>query len=152
MIVRRLRGIAGAALAWAVVWGIAGVVFASLLALWSSLGHGGLVEGTGRMLLQRGMAWGIWGALSGAVFATVLLWMERRRGIDDLSTARVAAWGALGGMALPTLMAVYLATGPLHRDLDGLPVVLLLGALLGAGCAAGSLALARQPERVSVPR
>jgi hypothetical protein len=93
-------------------------------------------------------AWTGWGAISGAGFAILLGWAERRRRLDQLSPARTALWGAMGAATVPGILTV--------RDFvlgSGLPpgswrfpmLALTVSALLGAGCAALTLALARPP-------
>lgn len=90
--------------------------------------------------------WTLWGALSGAIFAVVLAIAERRHTLAELSLARVAAWGAIGSLALPgafTIADVMQTTFP-YAQWRFVLIVLGIAAALGAGCAAGTLALARR--------
>ncbi len=93
--------------------------------------------------------WTAWGGLSGTAVAAVLAAAERRRTLGDLSPARTAAWGALGSMSVPTaLVLLDLSRGSVTAGLyDWRPplVVLAVSAVLGAACAAATLALARRP-------
>ena len=89
--------------------------------------------------------WTLWGALSGAIFAVVLAIAERRHTLAELSFARVAVWGAMGSLALPaalTILDVVRATSP--SEWRFVFIALGIAAALGAGCAAGTLALARR--------
>lgn len=124
---RRLRG----ALGLGVLWGVGGAVV------------GGVIEGILNILPGSDLFLGvdIWPAalaipafLAGLAFSLVLWLAEGRRSFGDLRLPRVAVWGAIGGLALGASV--------------GLPLV-AIGALAGtsAVCAAGSLALARRPQR-----
>ncbi len=141
----RLRGILGTALTWAVVWLPVGVVMA-LIALNA---RGDVIclycppfwEWFPPFLLS----WTLWGAVSGAVFAIVLMIAERRRSLAELSFTRTALWGALGSLALPAALMArdgFVRGVLIEGGLMFLPLVLIAG--LGAACAAGTLRVARQ--------
>jgi drug/metabolite transporter (DMT)-like permease len=118
--VRRLRGAVLMGLAWAIVWGPAAVLI------------GLMVDPDGSMDEMWVAIGAIPGFLGGVAFSIVLALAAGRRHLEELSTARVAGWGALGGvLALPLLAAVVIGTI----------------ALLSAASAAASLALARKPAR-----
>lgn len=91
------------------------------------------------------LRWTLWGAVSGGVFAIVLMIAERRRSLAELSFTRTALWGALGSLSLP---AAVMARDAIQSGvlIEGrlllLPVMLTAG--LGAACAAGTLRIARQ--------
>ena len=124
---RRIRGAVGMGLTWAVAWFGAGV---ALL----------LVVGVGAADVPFPLGFGLLGFLAGVTFSGVLGIVEGRRRFDQMSLPRFAVWGGVGGLLLSGIFV--LATG-----LGG--EVLVLGpvfALSGAGCAAGSLALARTAE------
>jgi hypothetical protein len=147
---RRLRGIAGTALAWATGWGIAGTVFgAALLATEPALRSS--LRAITMVLLGSIVGWAVTGAVAGVLFATVLLMAERRRTLQDLLPRRIAAWGALGGALLPLVGAALTASisGPIAAGRGAMTVA--LGALLGGSCAFLSLKLARrailEPDR-----
>lgn len=57
------------------------------------------------------------GFLSGVAFAGLFSWIENRKSLRDLSVARAAIWGAIGGAALPLLTtmneSVLVSTMPL---------------------------------------
>ena len=133
---RRARGAIGMGLTWAVVWAPVAVLI------------GLLVDPDGSMD-EMWVAIGAYpGFLGGVVFSVVLGIAARRRGLEDLSIARVAAWGAGAGLLVGLL--------PVAAGADGSPVWLLpviAGsiALLSAASAAGSLALARMAENRELP-
>lgn len=142
---RRLRGIAGTALLWATTWGVVGAAAYAVLGVrWTLEWDRPLtVKEVMPYVLTGAIFLAVYGLLSGVAFAGVLMLVERRRGIRDLTLPRIAAWGALGGAAVlgVNLVLVYLLEGLVPGDT--LPVLAIMG-LLGAGCAAGSLALARR--------
>ena len=114
-------------LTWGVAWFGAGV---ALL----------LVVGVGAADVPFPLGFGLLGFLAGVTFSGVLGIVEGRRRFDQMSLPRFAVWGGVGGLLLSGTFV--LATG-LGWE------VLVLGpvfALSGAGCAVGSLALARMAE------
>ena len=135
---KRVRGVIGMGLTWAVGWapigGIAGLVIGALFGF--PLG--------GIALNYAGM-FGVLGFVGGMVFSTLVRIAEGRRRFDELSIPRFAAWGGLGGLALGALAVTINLVG-----LGGITplTVAVIGAagLLGAGSAAGTLALARHAD------
>jgi hypothetical protein len=133
--VRRLRGAVLMGLAWAVVWGPAAVLI------------GLMVDPDGSMDEMWVAIGAIPGFLGGVAFSIVLALAAGRRHLEELSTARVAGWGALGGVLVGVLPFVIGDPSP------ELPLPLLAAvvigtiALLSAASAAASLALARKPAR-----
>ena len=124
---RRIRGAIGIGLTWAVAWFGAGLILL-------------LIVGVGAADVPFPLFFGLLGFLAGVTFSGVLGIVEGRRRFDQMSLPRFAVWGGVGGLLLSGILAV--ATG-----LGG--ELLVLGpifALSGAGCAAGSLALARMAE------
>ena len=140
---RRVRGVLGVSVTWGVAWGVLGSALTAALLWWSSRRDAALhLFGVVATLPPMFAFWGMLGAFSGAVFATLLLGFERRRSIDTLAGRRVAVWGALGGATLPL---VVIALGGLDGRLssDWLLAPLISGTL-GAVCATASLRLARK--------
>ena len=117
-------------LTWAVAWSGFG-------AIW------GLVAGGG----FAGLAWNaaffaLVGFVGGTAFSGVLGIAGRRRTFDQMSLPRFTAWGAAAGLLLTALMLSTTGTFTLALLLE----VGVTLTLLGAGSAAGSLALARRAE------
>ncbi len=86
------------------------------------------------------VTFGVVGFIGGVTFSTVLGIAEGRRRFDEMSLWRFAGWGALGGLLVPMLLlGGFWSEGPEW---------LFVGVytLLGAGSAAGSLALARRAD------
>jgi hypothetical protein len=124
---RRIRGAIGMGLTWAIAWFGAGIILL-------------LVVGFGAADVPFPILFGVFGFLAGVTFSGVLGLVEGRRRFDQMSLPRFAGWGAVGGLLLSGILAwaaglggEYLVLGPVF-------------ALAGAGCAAGSLALARKAE------
>ncbi len=117
-------------LTWAVAWSGVGVVWALLR------GGGDLV-----MILSLGTGFASLGFIGGTAFAVVLGIADGRRRLDEMSPPRFASWGALGGL----LLSVFMFVGGMPLTPSGIITVGVL-TLLGAGSAAGSLALARKSE------
>jgi hypothetical protein len=125
---RRLRGALGMGLTWALGWFAAGMVFARIV-------------GPGTDDVPLPIRFALLGFLSGVTFAGVLGVLGRRRGFDQMSLPRFAAWGAAGGLALFSMLA--LTAGPGGERLFLAPLL----TLAGASSAAGTLALARKAGR-----
>jgi MFS family permease len=92
------------------------------------------------------------GFLGGTSFSTVLRLAEGRRRFNELSLPRFTAWGAVGGLLLGGFAVFIGLLGPGLSILDA--VIVGTATLLGAGSAAGTLALARksdEPDLLSAP-
>ena len=128
---KRIRGAVGLGLTWAAAWfgfgAVIGLVF-----------FGG---GVNAELFANALLFAVMGFIGGTTFSGVLGLTEGRRRFDELSLSRFAALGAVGGTFVSILM---LAGGGAF----GPPTFLIVGvaALLGAGSAAGSLALGRRAD------
>jgi hypothetical protein len=113
-------------LIWAAAWFGAGLILL-------------LVVGVGAADVPFPLFFGLLGFLAGVTFSAVLGIAEGRRRFDQMSLPRFAAWGGVGGFLLSVVFAAAL----------GWDAFLVLGpifTLSGAGCAAGSLALARMAK------
>ena len=134
---RRIRGAVGMGLTWAVGWVLGGVLIGvtSLLLpnllLWEVL-----FEAMDPLVPLLALP----GFVGGAVFSAVLGIAGRRHRFDELSLPRFAAWGAVGGLLVSAPIMIALGFSP-----PSLAVGTLM-ALLCAGSATGSLALARIAE------
>lgn len=123
---RRIRGAIGMGLTWATAWFGAGMILL-------------FIVGFGAADVPFPLFFGLLGFLAGVTFAAILGLVEGRRRFDQMSLPRFAVWGGVGGVLLAAVMA--LMVGPAV-----FPVVGPIFAFSGAGCAAGSLALARMAE------
>ena len=114
-----------------------GVIFLSGLLVFglSPVGIGLAAVVTNSVLLA------VFGFVGGAAFSTVLGITEGRRRFDEMSLPRFAGLGAVGGL----LTSVLVGGGGGWFILETLVFVGVV-TLLGAGSAAGSLALARRAE------
>jgi hypothetical protein len=98
-----------------------------------------------RMAASGFAFWAVWGAISGLVFASLLMLRERRHTLGALSTARVALWGALAGLTIPLIIVFYVLTHSPSALLSPIPLLIGgFGAALGCACSLSSLALARR--------
>ena len=124
---RRIRGAIGMGLTWAVAWFGAGLILL-------------LIVGVGAADVPFPLFFALLGFLAGVTFSGVLGLVEGRRRFDQMSLARFAAWGALGGLLLSGIFTWVAGLS------EGFLVLGPVFALSGAACAAGSLALARRAE------
>lgn len=125
---RRIRGLLGIALTWAVAWGGLGAL-ATLVIGYFRPGNVGPGEGP----LVAATVLGIAGFVSGVLFGGFLSAVGRRKTLLELSLARMAIWGAVAASVIP------LVTIADDR-------MVYITAPLGAFLASGSLALARRVE------
>jgi hypothetical protein len=137
---RRIRGMLGMGLTWAIAWAVIG---------------GGIMEGIvdphGRILDMWPQTLAIPGFLLGVLFALVLTATEGRRSFDELSVRRSALWGALSGVVLG---GVALAAGIFPGVVPGvLRAAAVIGPLatLSAGSAAASVAIAKRAGQRTLP-
>ena len=138
-LLRRIRGIIKTGLTWAVGWG-AGL---GLLQIVVSIGAGYPLT-----LLGSIVGGAMSGFIAGASFATILSITERHRTLDQLSLKRVALWGSIGGAGLFLLVVPQMLSAgmPLGMLITAYLGPTLIAGLLGAGSAAGSVALARRGD------
>ncbi len=132
---QRIRGALGMGLTWAAAW----FGFGTILGLVIGLISGGPFQLA--PLIANAVLFGVSGFVGGAAFSGVLGIAEGRRTFDEMSLPRFAGWGGVGGLLLSMLLLSN--GGPLT-----LARVLTVGVvtLMGAGSAAGSLALARRAD------
>lgn len=125
---RRIRGAIGVGLTWAAGWGLFGGTL-WLFRAWE-------------IALSAGFNYAVSGFVGGALFSLLLRLAEGRRRFDELKITRFAGWGALGGLLIGVGYAVVATT--LYPEGDYLwGQYFAITTVLGAGSAAGSLALAR---------
>ena len=129
---RRIRGAIGMGLAWAAAGFAAGTLLARVPGFYSDL--------------PFALLFAPLGFLTGVIFSGILVVIEGRRGLDRMSLARFAGWGAASGLLLTGVFLV----GAALRGANLWGEFLVFGpplAIAGAVCAAGSLAVARRAER-----
>jgi hypothetical protein len=131
---RRLRGIIGTGLTWAVGW--AGLYGAFLLAAWA---FGAEAQWELGPVLRLVFNVGTYGFLGGSAFGVILSVLERHKSLEDLTFKRIALWGSLGGLAVVTMLSVLFGT-LVFTYLT--PVILYT--LLGVGSATGTVAIAKR--------
>lgn len=125
---RRIRGAIGMGLTWALAWFAAGMVLL-------------LIVGVDAADVPFPLGFALLGFLAGTTFSGVLAVVEGRRSFDQMSLPRFAFWGGVGGLLFSGLFVAVAALGA-----ETLFVLGPVFGLAGAGCAAGSLALARMAE------
>jgi hypothetical protein len=133
--VRRIRGAIGMGLTWAVAGSAAGAII--------SLGF--VVRTGSRPDAPFPIMFGALGFIAGVLFAGVLRLAAGHRRFDEMSLPRFAAWGAAVGFALSAAFFLAVSRG----DPAFLQYFVLVGPVVvvaAAGCAAGSLALARRAQ------
>ena len=137
---RRIRGAIGIGLTWAAGWAPIGAVVGAVLHF--------LLPGApltlGSVIALNATTFAALGFAGGATFATLLRFTEGHRRFHELSLPRFAVWGALGGGLLGGLAVTVGLWGAGFGPIG----VAMMGAatLLGAGSAAGSLAVARMAD------
>ena len=140
---KRIRGIVGTALSWAIPWSLTGVALAITTIVFGAYpGIRGILEFVGLVATF----YGIWGAISGGIFAVVLAAAEHRRALKELTMGRVIAWGAVGSLIVPLLFVILLSRVYDDALIPSLPLF-AIPAALGAVSAAGTLSLARRAEK-----
>ena len=135
----RIRGALGTGLTWAAAWGGVGAILGLLGFLGPPFLGPPFMEPLGSLLAA--VSFGVAGFIAGASFSTVLGITEGRRRFDEMSLPRFAGWGAVGGL----LMSVLFLSNGSPLTLVGMLVTGVV-TLMGAGSAAGSLALARRAD------
>ena len=146
---RRMRGAIGMGVTWALAWAVAGVMFAVV----SLVLPRSVWEAFVTVFDAPAPALGVPGFVGGVLFSLVLGVAARRHRIEDLSVARVAGWGALGGLLLSLVPAAMVGVGlaTIGTQSAGLweLTAIIAGplALLSAVSAALTLTLAQRKER-----
>ena len=122
---RRIRGAIGMGLTWAVAWSAVGALPRWLFGFNADV--------------PFPLVFGVLGFIGGVIFSGLLMLTEGRRGFDQLTLPRFAAWGAVGGVLLAAIFTRAASLG----WADALAITPTFAAAC-AICASGSLALARR--------
>jgi hypothetical protein len=144
---RRIRGAIGMGVTWAIAWGLFGLLIGLTSLVTPFLPWDTFFKYFDAPLPALAMP----GFFGGMIFSVVLGTVARNRRFNELSMKKFTAWGALGG-ALLSLVPVTLVTTGLATPAPWLDIWLATAViappliLLGAGSAAGSLAIARKGE------
>ena len=122
---RRIRGTIGMGFTWAAAWFAAGMVPRWLFGFNTDV--------------PFPLVFGVLGFIAGVIFSGLLMLTEGRRGFEQLTLPRFAAWGAVGGVLLSAIFTRAASLG----WADALAIAPTF-AVASAICASGSLALARR--------
>lgn len=148
-LLRRIRGVVGTAIAWALAW----VLVVAPLALFGYWGDRTEwffylpMSVIARLLLFLGA----WGAVHGAVFAAIVMAMSRV-GVEMLTLKRLVAAGAFAGLAVPICSGTaWWWWAFLPVDLPLTMVVTGLSTGLGSALAAVTFTLVRPCARTGLP-
>jgi hypothetical protein len=129
---RRIRGAIGIGITWAAAWGVVGMVPRWLFGFNTDA--------------PFPIIFGVLGFIAGVIFSGLLMLTEGRRGFDELSLPRFAAWGAVGGVLLSAIFTRVASLG-----FGDVLAIVPTFAVASAICASGSLALARRAGMRELP-
>jgi hypothetical protein len=144
----RISGILGLGAIWSLVWAVVGVVWGAVLGF---AGARFLPEAIVRqqqfaLALTGAAFFAIYGFTVGTMFGIVLSLAERRRTLERLRASRLALLGGVAGLLVAmTIMIASRSTEAFAPGVIG--QVAGIAGVLGAGCAAASLKLARSAPR-----
>ena len=148
---RRLRGLVGASLMWAVLWVPLGILFGVVRYLRTPPSDVfGALEVPPRppalpIIAGSTIGFAVWGAIVGFIFAVTLLAAERKRTLQQLSARRMALWGAVAAAALPVAVVVIELTKPETFLLEWRFIFLAgIAMTFGAACAFWMVRLAQR--------
>jgi hypothetical protein len=129
---RRIRGAIGMGITWGVAWGVVGSVPRWLFGFNADV--------------PFPLVFGVLGFMAGVIFSGLLMLTEGRRGFEQMTLPRFAAWGAVGGFLLSAIFTRVASLG--FADVLAIAPTF---AVAGAICASGSLALARRAGMRELP-
>ena len=129
---RRIRGGIGMGFTWAAAWAAAGLVPRWVFGFNADV--------------PFPLVFGVLGFIAGVIFSGLLMLSEGRRGFDQMTLSRFAAWGAVGGFLLSAIFTRAASLG----WADALAIAPTF-AVASAICASGSLALARRAGMRELP-
>lgn len=129
---RRIRGAIGMGITWGVVWSAAGLVPRWLFGFNPDA--------------PFPVIFGVLGFIGGVTFSVLLTLFERRRGLEQMTLPRFAAWGAVSGVLLSAIFTRIASLGAAD-----VLVIAPTFAVACAVCASASLALAKRAEMRELP-
>lgn len=138
-LLRKLRGVIGTGVSWAVAWTGVGAILHLL--------NGGMVSPTLSLEL---IGFSFLGFVGGSLFATGFMLTEGRRQLDELTLGRAMLWGALAGVVGP--LVAMAGAGVFNYGIGIVDVWQLLPGTLVAGGLSGTAmtAIARSAGRTEV--
>ena len=128
---RRIRGSIGMGFTWAAAWFAVGFVPRWVFGFNTDV--------------PFPLVFGVLGFMAGIIFSGLLMLIESRRTVAQMTLPRFAAWGGLAGLLLSAFF-----TRLASLDAADVLVVAPVFAVACAVCASGSLALARRGERLEL--
>ena len=145
---RVARSVAVVAGVWAIGWSVVGLAVGSVIGLMSAASIGFFLAA----LLASTVGFAAYGFAAGAIFSIALALLEYGAPADDLTSARVALAGVIGGAFFPagTALSMLWNGAPI-------PAAMFLVAIfagLGVATALGTLRLLRAPaaKEAETPR
>jgi hypothetical protein len=138
---RRIRGVLGMGIVWGGAGALVGMAIELINGIWSTP--------LGAMMDMWPVAIGLPSFFMGITFSTVLGVVARSRRFDELSLAKFAILGGLGGLVVAVLPWPLVSLGlvPVGFNLwPVVPAIIVLFTLVGIIVAPGTLALARMTE------
>jgi hypothetical protein len=146
---RRVRAFLGVMTTWGVVFSAISLVSFTAMLLVTDIPRHILGFHNLPAIVLRGF---LAGALSGGLFAALLMGRERSNSVSTMSIRRVAAWGFLGAATLPFL-TVAAVGGFAILPLVTVLTSSLVSGTIGSAIAASTIAIARRaPELPSERR
>lgn len=151
---RQFRALFRFASWWGLPWCVAGAALA--VVRWLTSGGALAGQSFGAWIVSHALGYGALGLISGFMVGLLLARREEGRRVEDLSTRRVALWGAIGGAGPAVVFAGLgvLAGAPavVYLPLLGLGLV---SAAVSGGLATAAVAAARRgtlPPARDAPR
>lgn len=129
---RRIRGAIGIGVTWAAAWALVGSVPRWLFGFNTDA--------------PFPIIFGVLGFIAGVIFSGLLMLTEGRRGFEEMTLPRFAAWGAVGGILLSAIFTRIASLG-----FGEVLVIAPTFAVACAVCASGSLALAKRARMGELP-
>jgi len=137
-VLRKIRGVVGTAVTWAVGWAVAGFGFIGLPLV---------IAGRGvpfwSVALPFTAVVGVSGAVVGTLFSIVLGSVHGRRRLEELKPVRMALWGGLAGLVTAGFAFAAMAATGVTRPLTGVVGVTAMIAAFGAITGGGTIKIAQ---------